>query len=398
MTECMSMKIKINENFEKLPKNYLFSEIARRVKEYQAENPDKKIIRLGIGDVTRPLPHCVTDAMKRAADELGCEKTFRGYPPEYGYDFLREAVSAHYASFGVSVPAADIFVSDGAKSDCGNLVDIFADNDIYLPDPVYPVYNDSNVMSGRRVHLIPSNRENGFLPMPDENCGMGIYYICSPGNPTGAAYSAEQLEKWVDFARQSGSLIIYDAAYEAFVTDGSPRSIYAVRGARECAIEICSFSKTAGFTGTRCGYTVVPEELMAGETSLKALWSRRQATKFNGVSYPVQRAAEAAYSLEGMAACLENIEYYRENARVISALMDRKNIYYTGGKNSPYIWLECPGHGDSWEFFDMLLHRAQVVGTPGAGFGECGKGYFRLTAFGTHEATLEAVARLEEIL
>ena len=392
------MKIKLNNNFSELTKSYLFSEIARRVKGYQTEHPDAKIVRMGIGDVTRPLPECVVDAMKKAASELGCAETFRGYPPEYGYDFLREAISAHYDEIGVRVPCDDIFVSDGAKSDCGNIVDIFGDNYIYLQDPVYPVYRDSNIMSGRKVILMPSGRENGFLPMPDEKYGRGIYYLCSPGNPTGASYSAEQLAEWVDFAQNSGSLIIYDAAYEAFITDGSPRSVYAVPGAKECAIEICSFSKTAGFTGTRCGYTVVPYELMSGDVRLRDLWARRQATKFNGVSYPVQRAAAAAYSPDGMAACYANIAYYHENAVMLAKLLDKKGIYYTGGKNSPYLWLECPGGMGSWDFFDFLLDKANIVGTPGAGFGKCGEGFFRLTSFSTHEATAEAVRRLEEVL
>ena len=392
------MKIKINENFSNLSKNYLFSEIAKRVRAYQSEHPEAKIVRMGIGDVTRPLPECVVTAMKNAAEELGAAETFRGYPPEYGYDFLRERISEHYAEFGVSIPSEDIFVSDGAKSDCGNLVDILGGNDIYLEDPVYPVYQDSNVMSGRTIILLPANRENGFLPMPDGNCGTGVYYICSPANPTGASYSREQLTEWVNFAKKNGSLIIYDAAYEAFITDDSPRSVYAIDGAKECAIEICSFSKTAGFTGTRCGYTVVPSELIVGKTHLRDLWARRQATKFNGVSYPVQRAAEAAYSADGMAACYENIAYYRENAAMLASLLDEKGIYYTGGKNSPYLWLECPNGMSSWEFFDFLLDKANIVGTPGAGFGKCGEGFFRLTSFSTHEATAEAVRRLREVL
>ncbi len=394
----MIMKIKLNGNFNNLSENYLFSEIGKRVREYSGKHPEKKIVRLGIGDVTLPLPAPCVAAFENAAKEMGNKDTFRGYPPEYGYDFLRSRISEHYASFGVDVPAGDIFVSDGAKSDCGNIVDILGDNTVYMPDPVYPVYMDSNVMSGREVVLLEANEGNGFLPMPGEKCGRGVYYLCSPNNPTGAAYSAEQLGKWVSFARESGSLIIYDAAYEAFVSDGSPRSVYAVSGAKECAVEICSFSKTAGFTGTRCGYTVVPEELESDGVKLKKLWSRRQATKFNGVSYPVQRAAEAAYSDGGMRACLENIGYYMENARMIASLLDEKGIKYTGGKNSPYIWLKCPDGYSSWEFFDYLLEKVQVVGTPGAGFGKCGEGYFRLTSFGSHEDTAEAVERLRGLL
>lgn len=392
------MKIKLNDNFSNLSQNYLFSEIGKRVRAYSEAHPEKRVVRLGIGDVTLPLPAPCITAMTAAVGEMAQKDTFRGYPPEYGYDFLRERISGHYASFGVSVPADDIFVSDGAKSDCGNIVDILGDNTIYMPDPVYPVYMDSNLMSGREVILLDSNKENGFLPMPDETCGTGVYYLCSPNNPTGAAYSLAQLETWVEFALSSGSLIIYDAAYEAFVSDDSPRSIYAVDDAKKCAIEICSFSKTAGFTGTRCGYTVVPEALVSDGVSLKKLWSRRQATKFNGVSYPVQRAAEAAYSDEGMKACLDNIAYYMENAKMIASLLDEKGIEYTGGKNSPYIWLKCPMGFDSWGFFDYLLENVQVVGTPGAGFGKCGEGYFRLTSFGSHEDTREAVERLRGLL
>lgn len=392
------MKIQINEHFSHLSENYLFSEINRRVREYQAQHPDKTVVRLGIGDVTLPLAPVVVDAMTKAVAEMGVKETFRGYPPEYGYDFLRERISAHYASFGVHVPASDIFVSDGAKSDCGNIVDILGDNPVYMPDPVYPVYMDSNIMSGRTITLLPSTPENQFLPMPNETLECGVYYLCSPNNPTGAVYSLEQLKQWVAFAKNTGSLIIYDAAYEAFITDGSPRSIYAVDDAKQCAIEICSFSKTAGFTGTRCGYTVVPEELTAQNTSLRKLWMRRQATKFNGVSYPVQRAAEAAYSEEGMRQCMENIAYYRENARTMADLLKEKNITFWGGINSPYLWLKCPNNMDSWGFFDYLLQQAQVVGTPGAGFGACGEGFFRLTAFGSKESTQTAIERLRALL
>ena len=392
------MKIQINEHFSHLSENYLFSEINRRVREYQAQHPDKTVVRLGIGDVTLPLAPVVVDAMTKAVAEMGVKETFRGYPPEYGYDFLRERISAHYASFGVHVPASDIFVSDGAKSDCGNIVDILGDNPVYMPDPVYPVYMDSNIMSGRTITLMPSTPENQFLPMPNETLRCGVYYLCSPNNPTGAVYSLEQLKQWVAFAKNTGSLIIYDAAYEAFITDGSPRSIYAIDDAKQCAIEICSFSKTAGFTGTRCGYTVVPEELTAQNTSLRKLWMRRQATKFNGVSYPVQRAAEAAYSEEGMRQCMENIAYYRENARAMADLLKEKNITFWGGINSPYLWLKCPNNMDSWGFFDYLLQQAQVVGTPGAGFGACGEGFFRLTAFGSKESTQTAIERLRALL
>ncbi|MCI8589106.1 MAG: LL-diaminopimelate aminotransferase [Clostridiales bacterium] len=392
------MNIKINENFNSLAQNYLFSEIGKRVKAYTEKNPDAKIIRMGIGDVTRPLCPLVVSAMRDAVEEMGKAESFRGYPPEYGYDFLRESIAAHYASFGVKVAPGDIFVSDGAKSDCGNIVDIFGDNTIYIPDPVYPVYMDSNKMSGRTIKLIPATVENGFLPMPQETFTTGVYYLCSPNNPTGATYSAEQLKTWVDFAIKTGSVILFDAAYEAFISDDSPRSIYAIDGAEQCAIEFCSFSKTAGFTGTRCGYTVVPAALKAGDVSLQALWARRQATKFNGVSYPVQRAAEAAYSKEGLAQCMENVTYYMNNAALMAELMREKGIFFTGGKNSPYVWFKCPDGLDSWSFFDKLLTEAQVVGTPGAGFGACGEGFFRLSSFNSLENTKEAVERLRGIL
>ena len=395
------MKIRINENYQNVKQSYLFSEIGRRVREYSAQNPDKagKIVRLGIGDVTLPLPGVVVDAMEAAAREMGKAETFRGYPPEYGYDFLREAIASHYNDFGVHVSDDDIFVSDGAKSDVGNIVDILGDNTVYIPDPVYPVYLDTNIMSGNNVVFMDGSEANGFLPMPDGiECEGAVFYICSPNNPTGAVYSREQLEKWVDFANSTGSLIIFDSAYEAFVTGDYPHSIYAIPGAERCAVEICSFSKMAGFTGTRCAWSVFPETLEVGGTSLKALWKRRQATKFNGVSYPVQRAAEASLSKEGMKQCMENIAYYMENARMLTDLLDKKNISYTGGALSPYVWLKCPNGMGSWEFFDMLLEKVQVVGTPGEGFGSCGEGYFRLTSFGSREATAEAVRRLDALL
>lgn len=395
------MKIKLNDNYRNLSESYLFSEIARRVREYKEAEPEKgeRIVRLGIGDVTLPLAPAVVSAMEAAVREMGDASTFRGYPPEYGYDFLREAIASHYASFGVKISPEDIFVSDGAKSDVGNIVDILGDNTVYIPDPVYPVYLDSNVMSGRRIEFIPGNEKNGFLPMPDGiKCEGAVFYLCSPNNPTGAVYDREKLRVWVDFALRTGSLIIFDSAYEAFVTGDLPHSIYEIEGAEKCAVEICSFSKTAGFTGTRCAWCVVPSAAISGGMSLNKMWRRRQATKFNGVSYPVQRAAEAALSPEGLSQCMENIAYYMENARIISDFLDRKGISYTGGRYSPYVWLKCPDGMSSWEFFDYLLTKAQVVGTPGEGFGSCGEGYFRLTSFGSREGTEEAVRRLEELL
>ena len=393
------MNIKLNDNFDNIKESYLFSEIAKRVNKYSAEHPEAKIIRLGIGDCTLPLTKTVIDAMHKAVDEMGVKETFRGYPPEYGYDFLREAISKYYASNGVDVAADEIFVSDGAKSDCGNIVDILGDNTILIPDPVYPVYMDSNIMSGRKIELISGNQENGFLPMPNGlEVKPYVIYICSPNNPTGATYNKEQLGEWIAFAKKSGSLIIFDSAYEAFIKGDYPHSIYAVEGARECVIEICSFSKMAGFTGTRCSWTVFPKELEVNEKSVQKMWARRQATKFNGVPYVIQRAAEAALSPEGVKEAMANIDYYMSNGKLIGELLKEKGVWFSGGVCSPYIWLKCPNNMKSWDFFDMLLEKVQVVGTPGAGFGDEGEGYFRLTSFGSREATIEAIERLKTIL
>ena len=393
------MNIKLNDNFDNIKESYLFSEIAKRVNKYSAEHPEANIIRLGIGDCTLPLTKTVIDAMHKAVDEMGVKETFRGYPPEYGYDFLREAISKYYASNGVDVAADEIFVSDGAKSDCGNIVDILGDNTILIPDPVYPVYMDSNIMSGRKIELISGNQENGFLPMPNGlEVKPYVIYICSPNNPTGATYNKEQLGEWIAFAKKSGSLIIFDSAYEAFIKGDYPHSIYAVEGARECVIEICSFSKMAGFTGTRCSWTVFPKELEVNGKSVQKMWARRQATKFNGVPYVIQRAAEAALSPEGVKEAMANIDYYMSNGKLIGELLKEKGVWFSGGVCSPYIWLKCPNNMKSWDFFDMLLEKVQVVGTPGAGFGDEGEGYFRLTSFGSREATIEAIERLKTIL
>lgn len=393
------MNIKLNDNFDNIKESYLFSEIAKRVNKYSAEHPEAKIIRLGIGDCTLPLTKTVIDAMHKAVDEMGVKETFRGYPPEYGYDFLREAISKYYASNGVDVAADEIFVSDGAKSDCGNIVDILGDNTILIPDPVYPVYMDSNIMSGRKIELISGNQENGFLPMPKGlEVKPYVIYICSPNNPTGATYNKEQLGEWIAFAKKSGSLIIFDSAYETFIKGDYPHSIYAVEGARECVIEICSFSKMAGFTGTRCSWTVFPKELEVNGKSVQKMWARRQATKFNGVPYVIQRAAEAALSPEGVKEAMANIDYYMSNGKLIGELLKEKGVWFSGGVCSPYIWLKCPNNMKSWDFFDMLLEKVQVVGTPGAGFGDEGEGYFRLTSFGSREATIEAIERLKTIL
>ncbi|MBQ5317443.1 MAG: LL-diaminopimelate aminotransferase [Oscillospiraceae bacterium] len=394
--------IRINENFLSMEKNYLFIDIAKRLRAYTDEHPDKPLIRMGIGDVTLPLAPCAVDAMKRAADEMGVKETFRGYEDSgAGYEFLREAVAGYYRQLGTDISPNEIRINDGAKSDCGNITDIFdKDNVVLMTDPVYPVYADSNKMSGRRIIYADSNEENGFAAMPDENIRADIIYLCSPNNPTGSVYTTAQLEKWVDYAIENGAVLIYDSAYEAFITDQQiPRSIYCVRNARRCAIEMCSLSKTAGFTGVRCGYTVIPHELTArasdgSEIRISDLWARRQGSKFNGVSYPVQRAAEAVFTPEGQRQIHENIAYYQRNARLIADTLNRLGISFTGGENSPYIWLKCPDGMDSWEFFDYLLNEIQVVGTPGAGFGKNGNDRFRLTSFNSYENTAEAMERL----
>lgn len=393
------MSIKINTNFDQLSENYLFSEINKRINKYKENHKDAKIIKLGIGDVTLPLGKKVVDALIHASNEMGNKDTFRGYPPEYGYDFMKEAVANYFKRFNVTLDIDSVFISDGAKSDLGNLVDIFGDNPIYIPNPVYPVYLDSNLMSGRNINYIEGSENNNFLPLPNNNIKPNsIIYLCSPNNPTGSAYNYDELKKWVDFAKDNESLIIYDSAYEAFIKGDYPHSIYEIEGAKKCAIEVCSFSKQAGFTGLRCGWTIIPLELEASAHSINKLWKRRQATKFNGVSYPVQRAAEAALSDEGIKECMDNINYYIENAKMLSKLFDEKKIFYTGGKNSPYIWFKCPKNMKSWEFFDYLLENANVVGTPGAGFGTFGEGYFRITSFNTHENTIEAIERMRKLL
>ena len=392
--------MKPNLNYKNLEESYLFSTIAHKVNAYAAAHPQAKILRLGIGDVTLPLAPAVISAMHAAVDEMGKRETFRGYGPEQGYDFLRTAIAGYYARRGVALEDNEIFISDGAKSDLGNILDIFdRDNSVLIPDPVYPVYVDTNVMAGRSIHFAAATAQNGFLPMPEENTEADIIYICSPNNPTGAAYRREQLRAWVDFALARGAVILYDAAYECFVRDEAlARSIYEIEGAKECAIEFCSFSKMAGFTGTRCGYTVVPNALVRSGVSLNKLWLRRQTTKFNGVPYIVQRGAEAVFTEEGQKQIGENLEVYRRNARVLSDCLDGLGIRYTGGKNSPYVWMECPGFSDSWKFFDYLLEEANVVGTPGCGFGKNGQGYFRLTAFGSEASTEEAAQRLRRLL
>lgn len=385
----------LNRNYENLEQSYLFSTIAKKVNEYSANNPDKKIIRLGIGDVTRPLCKAVVNAMHKAVDEMGVQETFRGYGPEQGYDFLRVAIKDYYKKQNVDLDLCEIFISDGAKSDLGNILDLFdKENTVLVPDPVYPVYVDTNIMNGRKVIFANANQENDFLPMPDKNIKADIIYLCSPNNPTGAVYNKAQLKEWVDYAKSNNAVILFDSAYESFISDTElPRSIFEIDGAKDCAIEFCSLSKTAGFTGTRCGYTVVPEAL----GKLNKMWLRRQTTKFNGVPYIIQRGAEAVFTKEGMKEIAENLTYYKENAKRISDTMNECNIWYVGGKHSPYIWLKCPNNMSSWEFFDYLLEKAQIVGTPGAGFGKNGEGYFRLTSFGSKENTIEAMERFKKL-
>lgn len=392
----------INENFLALQDSYLFSTIAKKVAKYTEENPDKKIIKLGIGDVTKPIVPACLEAMHKAVDEMGTEEGFKGYGPEQGYEFLRKAIVENdYKTRGVDIQEDEIFVSDGAKCDCGNIVDIFAPNNkVAITDPVYPVYLDTNIMSGREVTYLPVTAENNFRPeLPKEKVDM--IYLCFPNNPTGTVLTKEDLKKWVDYAKENQSIILYDAAYEAFITEEDiPHSIYEVEGAKEVAIEFKSYSKTAGFTGVRCAYVVIPKALKGytkegKEVAFNKLWNRRTCTKFNGVSYVVQRAAEATYSKEGKSQIKANIEAYLENAKIIKEGLEEAGFMVYGGVNSPYVWLKVPEGMTSWEFFDKLLEEVNIVGTPGSGFGEHGEGYFRLTAFGTKENTIEAIERIK---
>lgn len=403
----------VNENFLKLSPSYLFSDIAKKVSTYVAEHPEAKIIRLGIGDVTRPLAPAVIEAMHKAVDEMAHKETFRGYGPEQGYEFLQKAIIENdLKPRGVTFDPDEIFVSDGAKSDTGNIGDILAKgNVICVTDPIYPVYIDSNVMAGRAGELVngmwsdivylPCNDENNFVPaLPDKH--VDVVYLCYPNNPTGTVISKSELKKWVDYALANDVLIMYDAAYEAYIQDEDiPHSIYEIEGAKKCAIEFHSYSKTAGFTGVRCGYTIIPKELKAvsanGEkVALNQLWNRRQCTKFNGTSYITQRGAEATYTPEGKKQIKETIAYYMDNARIMREAFTEMGLKFFGGKNAPYIWLKTPGNMSSWEFFDEMLRKANVVGTPGVGFGPSGEGYFRFTAFGSKEDCTEAMKRLKE--
>ena len=392
--------MRTNTNYNSLKESYLFSEIARRVSDFSKTHPQKKIIRMGIGDVTLPLCSSAVEAMKQAAEDMGKADSFHGYGPEQGYDFLRKRIQAYYAENGVALEISEIFVSDGAKSDLGNILDLFAEENVALiPDPVYPVYVDTNLMDGRKIVFADANEDNGFLPLPNDAVSADIIYICSPNNPTGAVYNREQLTLWVEYALRNHAVIVFDAAYESFIADKDlPRSIFEIDRAKNCAIEFCSLSKTAGFTGTRCGYTVVPQALEFDGMKLNPMWLRRQTTKFNGVSYIVQKGAEAVFTKDGRRQIKDNIAYYRKNAEMITSALDELGIWYTGGKNSPYIWLRCPNDMDSWAFFDMLLSEIGVVGTPGAGFGKNGEKFFRLTAFSTNENTAEAMQKLRSLL
>ena len=399
----------INENYLKLPGSYLFSDIAKKVAAYQSAHPDRRMIRLGIGDVTRPIAPAIIEALHRAVDEMGEAEHFHGYAPDLGYDFLRETiVDKDYRVWGCRVEADEIFISDGAKSDCGNIQEIFGEHcRIAVCDPVYPVYVDSNVMAGRageydpaagrwsNVIYMPCTAENGFVPeLPRER--PDLIYLCVPNNPTGTALTREQLKVWVDYANENGAVILYDAAYEAYISGADvPHSIFEIEGARTCAIEFRSFSKKAGFTGLRLGFVVLPKDLMCGSVSLHSLWARRHGTKFNGAPYIVQRAGEAVYSEEGERQVKEQVAFYMRNARVIGEGLKAAGYQVFGGVNSPYIWLKVPEGMTSWSFFDALLERAGVVGTPGCGFGPSGEGYFRLTAFATYEDTVEAVRRIQ---
>lgn len=392
--------MQLNQHFRDLEQSYLFSTVGRKAAAYAAAHPDQKVIRMGIGDVTLPLAAPVITALHAAVEEMAHKETFHGYGPDQGYEFLQQAIAGYYAKRGVTLALEEIFISDGAKSDIGNILDLFGpDNTVLVPDPVYPVYRDTNLMAGRRVVLAPATEENGFLPMPAPGLHADIVYLCSPNNPTGAAYTRAQLKEWVDWANREDAILLYDAAYECFIRDPNlARSIFEVEGARSCAIEFCSFSKIAGFTGTRCGYTVLPGGLARDGMELAPMWLRRQTTKYNGTPYIVQRAAAAVFTEEGMAAIQQNLDYYRQNAAVLGAALTEAGVTYYGGENSPYLWLKCPGGMGSWEFFDWLLAHAQVVGTPGEGFGECGKGWFRLTAFGDAAETREAAARIAAAL
>ncbi|WP_294483788.1 LL-diaminopimelate aminotransferase [uncultured Ruminococcus sp.] len=389
-----------NMNYSHLKASYLFYNIAQKVKAYQAANPDAHILRLGIGDVSLPLCDAVIKGLHKAADDQANASTFNGYMPECGAPFLRKAIADYYRGRGVELGDDEVFVSSGASDELGDILDIFdRSNRSLIIEPAYPAYVDANIMAGREIVHLPSSRDNGFLPLPDEDTSAELIYLCSPNNPTGAVFSKEQLKVWVDWANEHGSVILFDAAYEAFIEEeGMPHSIFEIEGARTCAIEICSLSKTAGFTGTRLGYTVIPKDLVRNGMNFNDMWVRNRTTKTNGVSYIIQRAACEVFTPEGQQQIHENINVYKNNARTLMKTLDKLGIWYTGGKNAPYIWMECPNGMGSWEFFDKLLNEAQIVGTPGEGFGKCGEGYLRFSTFGSPEDTEKAAEKLLELL
>ena len=392
--------IRLNENYAKLKESYLFYRIGQKVKAYREAHPGEPVYRLGIGDVSLPLCDAAVKALHGAADDQGSAERFQGYTPEPGMPFFREAVANYYAGRGISLQTAEVFVSSGASDELGDILDLFSrESAACIMEPAYPAYLDANIMAGRRITTLSAGPENGFLPTPEENPDADLIYLCSPNNPTGAVYSREQLKKWVDWANARGAVILFDAAYEAFIEDDSlPHSIFEIEGARTCAIEICSLSKTAGFTGTRLGYTVIPLDLERGGMNLNAMWVRNRTTKTNGVSYIIQKGGAAVFTPEGREQIKKNIHYYKNNARVLMDALDNAGIEYWGGKNAPYVWMRCPGGMGSWEFFDRMLNDIQVVGTPGEGFGPCGEGFFRLSAFGHADETKAAAERMYRLL
>lgn len=389
-----------NRHYAELKDSYLFYHIAQKTKAYLSEHPGAKLYRLGIGDVTLPLCNAVIEALHQAVDDQASQERFHGYMPECGADFLREAIAGYYAQRNVQLSADEIFVSSGASDELGDILDLFdRSNAAMIIEPAYPAYVDANIMAGRKIVHIPSDCSNGFLPEPDPSSEADLLYICSPNNPTGAVFDKAQLQKWVDYANAHGSIILFDAAYEAFIEQpGLPHSIFEIEGAKTCAIEICSLSKTAGFTGTRLGYTVIPKKLARGGMNMNDMWVRNRTTKTNGVSYIIQKGGAAVFTPEGQREIHQNIQLYKQNAKMLMQTLDALNVWYCGGKNAPYIWMKCPDGLGSWDFFDLLLNRIQVIGTPGEGFGACGEGYFRFSTFGSPEDTQEAAKRLYELL